>query len=253
MTGMLLHHTVTGDGPPVLLLHSTASDSRQWDPQRAALAADHTVVTPDLRGFGRSLFPPEPYADAEDVLRVLDHLGITTTALVGASGGGRVALQLASAVPERVSALVLLCAAAPGVERTPQLRAFAEREEELLEAGDVEAATEVNVRTWLGPDADEHARELLRTTQRQAFAVQLAAGEEPEERSLDVDLARITSPTTVVYGRHDLDFFRTVANYLAAGLPAAELVELPWAGHLPNLERPEETTELIRRAIRSAD
>src|SRR3954447_25088133 len=105
MTGMLLHHTVTGDGPPVLPLPSPAPDPRQWDPQRAALAADHTVVSPDLRGFGRSPFPPEPYSDAEDVLRVLDHLGIATTALVGSSGGGRVALQVASAAPERVSAL----------------------------------------------------------------------------------------------------------------------------------------------------
>src|SRR4051795_2434307 len=95
--------------------------------------------------------------------------------------------------------------------------------------------------------------ELLRTPRRRAFAIQLAACEEPEERSLDVDLGRITAPTTVVYGRHDLDFFRTVAQHLAAGLPAAKLVELPWAGHLPNLERPDETTELIRRAIRSAD
>jgi 3-oxoadipate enol-lactonase len=249
MAGMLLHHTVTGAGPPVLLLHSTASDSRQWDPQRAALAADHTVVTPDLRGFGRSPFPPEPYADAEDVLRLMDHLGIATTALVGSSGGGRVALQVASAAPERVSALVLLCAAAPGVERTPQLRAFAEREEALLEAGDVEAATELNVRTWLGPDAGAQARELLRTTQRQAFTVQLAIGEEPEERPVDIDLGRITAPTTVVCGLLDLDFFRSVAQHLVAGLPAAKYVELAWAGHLPNLERPDETTALIRRGI----
>jgi 3-oxoadipate enol-lactonase len=250
---MLLHHEVTGDGPAVLLLHSTTSDSRQWDRQRAELAAESTVVTLDLRGFGRSPLPPEPYSDAEDVLRVLDHLGIATTALVGSSGGGLVALQLASAAPERVSTLVLLCAAAPGVEPTPELRAFAQREEGLLEAGDVEAATELNVRTWLGPDAGDEARELLRTMQRQAFTVQLTAAEQAEGRELDVDLARITVPTTVVCGRHDLDFFRTVGQHLVAGLPAAEYVELPWAGHLPNLERPEETTALIRRAISRAD
>jgi len=249
---MLLHHEVTGDGPAVLLLHSTAADSRQWDPQRGLLAAERTVVAPDLRGYGRSPLPPEPYSDAEDVLRVLDHLGIETTAVVGSSGGGQVALELACAAPERVSALVLLCPAAPGVDPTADLRAFAEREEALLEAGDVDAATELNVRTWLGPDAGEEARELLRTMQRHAFTVQLAASDQAEGRSLDVDLARATAPTTVVCGAHDLDFFRAVGRRLVAGLPTAEYVELPWAGHLPNLERPDETTALIRRAIAGA-
>jgi pimeloyl-ACP methyl ester carboxylesterase len=250
---MLLHHTVSGSGPAVLLLHSTAGDSRQWDPQRDALAVERTVVTPDLRGYGGSPLPPEPYSDVEDVLRVLDSLGIVTTAVVGSSGGGHVALQLASAAPERVTALVLLCAAAPGVERTPDVRAFGEAEEALLEQGDVEAATELNVRTWLGPDAGDVARELLRTMQRHAFEVQLAAGEAAAGRDVDVHLARVTAPTTVVCGRHDLDFFAAVARHLVAGLPAAEYLELPWAGHLPNLERPDETTALIRRAITRAN
>lgn len=248
---MLLHHRVSGSGPALLLLHSTAADSGQWDAQRDALASEYTVVTPDLRGFGGSALPPEPYADAEDVLHLLDHLGIATTAVVGSSGGGHVALEVASAAPERVSALVLLCAAAPGVERTADFRDVAEREEALLRAGDVEAAIALNTSTWLGPDADDRTRERFAAMQRRAFEVQLAAGDEAEGRELGVDLARITAPATVVFGRHDLAFFGVVARHLAAGLPTAELVELPWAGHLPNLERPGETTELIRRALRS--
>ena len=105
---------MTGSGPALLLVHSTACDSRQWEPQ-LVLAEDRTVVTVDLRGFGRSPLLPEPYSDAEDVLTVLDHLGIGAAAVVGSSGGGAVALQLAANFPHRVSALVLLCAGAPGV------------------------------------------------------------------------------------------------------------------------------------------
>lgn len=249
---MLLHHRVTGSGPALLLLHSTAADSGQWDAQRDALSVEHTVVTPDLRGYGRSPLPPEPYSDAEDVLELLDHLGIATTTVVGSSGGGHVALQLASAAPERVGALVLLCAAAPGVEPTPDVQEFAEREEALLLAGDVEAATELNLRTWLGPDANAPTREHFGAMQRHAFEIELAAGEEAVGRELEVDLTRITARTTVVIGGHDLAFFREVARHLLAELPAAELVELPWAGHLPNLERPDEVTELIRRALAPA-
>ena len=245
---MLLHHTVTGSGPALLLLHSTACDSRQWDPQRL-LASGRKVITVDLRGYGQSPLPPEPFSHVTDVLEVLDHLGVRAAAVVGSSGGGHVALQLAANFPERVRALVLLCAAAPGVPPTADLRVFAELEEELLEAGDVEAATDLNVRTWLGPEADDDTRASLRVMQRQAFQMQLAAGDGVEEHCLDVDLARVSAPTTVVSGGRDLHHFAVVARHLATRLRDAEHVELDWAGHLPNLERPVETTALISRAL----
>jgi len=242
---VLVHHTVTGSGPALLLLHSTAADSRQWDRQRDELAAGRTVITPDLRGYGKSPLPAGTYSHAGDVVELLDHLGIETTAVVGSSGGGHVALQVAALVPQRVSALVLLCAAADGVEPTADLRAFAEQEHALLEVGDIEGATELNVTTWLGPEADDVTRENLRVMQNNAFRVQLAAGEDIDEEKPAVDLSHITAPTTVVCGTHDLEFFRLVARHLVTELPNAEHIELPWAGHLPNLERPAETTALI--------
>jgi len=244
-----LHHDVTGSGPALLLLHSTACDSRQWDPQRDALAERWTVVTTDFRGFGQSPLPPGPYSHAGDVLHLLDHLGIEAAAVVGSSGGGSVALQVACAAPDRVSSLVLLCAAADGVERSAALRSFGARENALLESGDIAGATRLNVETWLGPEADDAAREHVAAMQEHAFRVQLAAADQPdEEEELDVTLSRISAPTTVVFGRHDLDHFASVARYLAAGLPHAELIELDWSGHLPNLERPAAITALIDAA-----
>jgi 3-oxoadipate enol-lactonase len=144
---------------------------------------------------------------------------------------------------------VLLCADADGVEPTVDVRTFAAQEGALLDAGDIEAATELNVVTLLGPEADAAAREQLRVMQDRAFRVQLAAGEDDYEEELAVDLSRIGAPTTVVAGHHDLDFFGLIARHLASELPNAELIELPWAGHLPNLERPAEITELIVKSI----
>lgn len=69
------------------------------------------------------------------------------------------------------------------------------------------------------------------------------------EEELDVDLSRVTAATTVVSGRHDLDFFQDIARYLTTELPEAVHVDLPWAGHLPNFERPAETHALIARSI----
>jgi 3-oxoadipate enol-lactonase len=246
---VLLRYTVSGAGPALLLLHSTAADSRQWDPQRDALAAHWTVITPDLRGYGESPLPPVAYSNAGDVLALLDHLGIEQTAMVGSSGGGWVALQVASAAPDRITSLVLLCTDADGVEPTVVVRTFAAQEAALLQAGDIEAATELNVVTLLGPEADAAASEQLRVMQNRAFRVQLAAGEDDFEEDVGVDLSRISAPTTVVAGGHDLDFFGIIARHLASELPNVELIELPWAGHLPNLERPAEVTDLIVSSI----
>lgn len=247
---MVLHHLVQGSGSAVLLLHSTATDSRQWQRQVDDLSRDHTVVAPDFRGYGRSPLTSEPFSHARDVVVLLDHLGIDRCAVVGSSGGGRVALQVASAVPERVSALVLLCAAADGVAETDEMRAFAEQEGALLRQGDVDAATTLNTEMWLRPEVDEPTRESFREMQSNAFRVQLAAGEDVHDEDAVIDLSRITCPVTVVTGDRDHSWFGAVGDHLESRLPRAVRVRLPWAGHLPNLERPAETTALIRSAIR---
>ena len=180
---VILHHVVEGAGPAVLLLHSTAADGRQWQAQVRELRRDHTVVVPDLRGYGGSPLGPEPFSHAGDVVGLLDHLRIGSCAIVGSSGGGAVALQVTSLVPERVTALVLLCAAADGVEPTEELRAFAEGETALLRDGDVDGATELNVRTWLQPDVDDATRRLFRQMQSHAFQMQLAAGADVHEKT----------------------------------------------------------------------
>ena len=250
---MLLSHDVEGSGPPILLLHSGVADRRMWDDLVPALGHAFTVVRPDFRGFGDSPMPPGEYADADDLDALLDHLGLVDAAVVGSSFGGRVALELATLHPARVSSLVLLCAAYRGVEPTADVQEFGAEEDRLLEAGDVEGATELNVRTFLGPDASEQTRERLVAMQRRAFEVQLAADEQdppPQPRRVEVDPSAVAVPTVVVSGAHDLDLFREVAAVLAREVPGAEAVELDWAGHLPSLERPDAVLALLLDVLR---
>jgi 3-oxoadipate enol-lactonase len=131
------------------------------------------------------------------------------------------------------------------------LRTIWRREQSLLEAGDLSGATDLMVDTWLGPDADQDHRALLRTMQRRAYEVQVTGGDDGEPEDWPVTMAEITVPVTVVVGQLDHPFFRATARALAEGLPDAHLVELPWAGHLPSLERPAETARLVAAALGS--
>jgi pimeloyl-ACP methyl ester carboxylesterase len=224
-----------------------------WDPQMPVLVnAGYRVVRCDMRGFGQTPMPDQPHNNAQDVMDLLDLLGVEHAVLVGASGGGRVALEVAARWPQRVTSLALLCTALAGHEPSDELRAFGEREDALLEAGDIAGATELNVDTWLGPHADEATREKVRRMQRHAFEVQLAAVEEFEPIRAEIDLAAITAPSLLISGSHDLTDFRQIAVRLSEQLADARHLELAWAGHLPSIERPDALNQVLIDFLREA-
>jgi pimeloyl-ACP methyl ester carboxylesterase len=245
---MTLAYEVCEDGPALVLLHSAVCDRRMWDPQWPALCdAGYRVVRCDFRGFGDSPVADRPYGDAADVADLLDHLGLEQVALVGSSHGGEVALEVAATRPEAVTALALLCSAMPGHVPGTELRSFTERKNALLAADDIAGAVELNVTTWLGPEASEEAREQVRRMQRHAFEVQATA--KFASTGAPVDLARITAPCLAVSGAHDLADFREIAVGLPERIAGARHLELPWAGHLPGLERPAVMTDLLIRFL----
>jgi pimeloyl-ACP methyl ester carboxylesterase len=257
---MLLAHDDDGDhggAPAVVLLHASVGDRRMWEPVRGHLAHTFRVVTPDLRGYGDTPLPPEPYSDADDVATLLDHLGIADAAIVGTSFGGRVALELAARHPARVRQLVLFSPALRGIARGADIQAFDDAEAAMLAAHDVEGAVRLNLNTWLGPEATLAAREALAGMQRRAFEIQLAADDDaartgvaPQPEQVDVDLTRIAVPTLVLAGGRDLEHSRTVAAQIAATVPGSEHLVLPWAAHLAPLERPDAVVSLLLDTLR---
>jgi pimeloyl-ACP methyl ester carboxylesterase len=226
-----------------LLVHAGVADSRMWARQVADLKTSHRVITVDLRGYGETPSAPQ-YSDAGDVLAVLEQLGAHDVTAVGASFGGYVVQQVASRRPDLFARLVLICAPTDNVVPDDDLRALWGEENKLLEAGDVDGATDLTVRRWIGPEADDEARELLGVMQKRAYDVQLAAGDVDNEE-WPVEPEKLTVPVRLITGEHDFRFFADSADYLAERLPAAERIQLPWAGHLPTLERPAEALKLI--------
>ncbi|TDC03181.1 alpha/beta fold hydrolase [Nonomuraea longispora] len=245
---MTLCYDSSGDGPALVLLHSAVCDRHMWAPQWPALRdAGYYVVWCDFRGFGDSPVADRPYRDAADVADLLDHLGLERVALVGSSHGGEVALEVAATRPEAVTAVALLCSAMPGHVPGPELRSFTERKNALLAAGNIAGAVELNVTTWLGPEASGEVREQVRQMCRHAVETHAAA--KFASTAAPVDLARITAPCLAVSGAHDLADFREIAVGLPERIAGARHLELPWAGHLPSLERPAVVTDLLIRFL----
>ncbi|MFF1818311.1 alpha/beta fold hydrolase [Kribbella sp. NPDC058245] len=240
---MTISYDVVGNGPPILLVHAGVADRRMWSAQVEELSHTHQVITPDLRGYGETPVAPK-YSDAGDLLDLLDHLGLTHVTAVGASYGGYVVQQAASRRPDLFTRLVLICAPTDNVEPDDALRALWAEENALIEAGDVEAATELTVQRWIGPEADDEARSLLRTMQRRAYDLQIPAGDVDNEE-YPVTPEALTMPVRLITGAHDFQFFTDSATYLQDRLANAERIDLPWAGHLPTLERPAEALQLI--------
>jgi 3-oxoadipate enol-lactonase len=252
---MTLHHAVTGDGPAVLLVHAGVADSRMWAPVAERLAASYRVVTCDLRGFGRTPLEPGRVSHAADLAALLDDLGIERVAVVGASFGGHVALELALREPARVSALALLDALLDEFEPSEEFEAFAAAEDAALEAGDVDEAVAANVRMWVKrpgarrpEEADPAVVALVADMQRAAFEAQLGVDAELEEPDPPVArrLGEIRVPALVVVGTDDVEDFHGIARRLTTELPGARpLVTIAGAAHLPALERPAQTAQLL--------
>jgi pimeloyl-ACP methyl ester carboxylesterase len=108
----LVYFTERGLGPPLLLVHGLMVTGEMFEPVIEHFASRYRVIVPDLRGHGRSRGLPPPYTVAQlasDLVRLLDHLGIASTAVLGYSQGGATAQQLALDHPERCNRLVLAC------------------------------------------------------------------------------------------------------------------------------------------------
>jgi pimeloyl-ACP methyl ester carboxylesterase len=226
----------------IVLLHSALGDSRLWDREVELLRErGYDAVAPDLPGSGEEPMPRETFSFVERVAELLPAV------LVGNSFGGGIALRTALAYPDRVPRLVLVAAGVPGHEYGPDVRAFWEREATLVEAGDLDAATELNLEFWVAPEHHDQ----VRPQQRRALELQ-TAHEEPEVEWPEVrPLSELSMPTLVVVGESDKADFLEQGRRIAAEAPLARLEIVPGAGHLVAVEAPDRFRSLLLEFLES--
>ena len=244
VNGARLWYDETGSGDAVLLLHGGLGDSGLWEPVVPFLAERFRTIRTDLRFFGRSTGPAVPWSWQEDVVGVLDALEIDRAALVGLSLGGKLALDVALAHPERLWALGLVASTLGGHDGA----AYSEEQEARYEAaeaeGDLEAAMAIDLEVWAPLGTDARIRELWRAT---PDAKALPDGVEPlpptgapaKER-----LGKLAVPSLVVTVAHDPAGMREVGPLVAGAAPDARHFELD-SDHYVTLREPELLSGLL--------
>src|SRR5262249_3508867 len=116
--GVRIHYLTSGSGEPIVLLHGYAQNSHMWQPLISELAKTHTVIAPDLRGFGNSSRPEVGYDKktmAQDIHALAESLHLTRIRIVGHDIGLMVAYAYAAQYPSEVDRIVLMDAFLPGV------------------------------------------------------------------------------------------------------------------------------------------
>lgn len=213
-----------GSGAPVILLHGGLGHSGNWGHQVAALLENsYRVIVIDTRGHGRSTRDHRPYSYellAQDVLAVMDRLGIAKAALVGWSDGACTAMILAAHNPERVSGVFFFaCNMDPGGAKA---------------LGDLPPV----VHRCFKRHVADYALLSATPDQFKAFHEAVTRMMQTEPNFTAQALSRITVPVIVALGEQDEFIHREHVEYLARTIPGAKLVMLENVSHFAPLQRP---------------
>lgn len=244
-----VHHRVEGpdEAPVVVLVGSLGTTLEMWDEQARALAERFRVLRYDMRGHGRSPVPAGPYsiADlAEDLVALLDRLGIERAAICGLSIGGMTAMAAAHDHPSRVDRLILCCTSA----HMPPAEAWHERATTVRAQG-AGAVADAVLERWFTPGFAASHPEVVASL-RQGLAETPAEGyasccEAIADLDLRDSLAAIEAPTLVISGAEDPATPPEHGRLIADGIPGASLRIVEGAAHLANIEQPAAITAAL--------
>ncbi len=258
-----LSYSVSGEGPPVTLLHGFTQSGRSWLEVISRMPAGWMWIMPDLRGHGETQTAPDAPCSMDACTRDLemlwDHLGVTRSHLVGYSMGGRLALHVAARRPQRILSLLTIGAHA-GLEE--EARDGRRRGDAALAQRIEEEGLEAFVNYWT-------SQPLFAGLERRgpAFVAQVRAGRLSNDVAGLVcsllgmgagtmepvwdDLAHLDVPCTFVAGQLDHGYVAS-ARRLAATVPKGRIEIVPRAGHTVHQERPDAFARVLANHLAAA-
>jgi pimeloyl-ACP methyl ester carboxylesterase len=254
VNGIKLNYEVYGQGTAMLLVHAFPLNHTMWQPQVEALSDVCQLITPDMRGFGRSEVPEGPYTMdvfADDLAGLLDTLNIQQVILAGLSMGGYIAFAFLRRHAARVQALVL--ADTRATADTEQAREGRETNAQLVERQGPEAIADMMLPNLISTHASAELRTHLRTVIRGNHPAGIASALRgmalrPDSTSL---LSQINVPTLLLVGNEDTLTAPGEMQDMQQAIAGSKLVEIPNAAHIANLENPTAFHAALRDFVQS--
>ncbi len=239
--GIQVNYTVEGEGPWVVMSHSLACNLSMWDEQAAALSKRYRVLRYDLRGHGGTEAPSGDYTFdmlAYDAHALLDALGIKSCHWVGLSIGGMIGQEFALKFPGVFKTLVL---ADTSSRNPPEAKPVWEARVKTAREKGMDGVVEPTLQRWLTepyrkshPETAARLAAMIRSTPVAGYAGCCAA-----IPTLDFTdrLKSIKIPTLVIVGEQDPGAPPEVAKVIHQNIAGSELVVIPSAAHIANLEQ----------------
>jgi pimeloyl-ACP methyl ester carboxylesterase len=256
-----VRYLAAGAGWPLLLVHGFPLNAEMWRPQLERVPDNWRFIAPDLRGFGRSAaeMETEPGAMtmaeyADDLVELLDALEIDRAVVGGLSMGGYVTFALFRRAAERFSGLVL--ADTRPQPDAPEGRQARRAMSELVRRSGPAPIADQMMPKLLGPTTQQE-RPALADDVRRLITSNSIAGIDAAIHAMmsrpdsTPDLARVAAPTLVVVGEEDVVTPVADSRLLSRAIPRSRLVVLPQAGHLSNLEAPDEFSRAVEDFLTS--
>ena len=246
-------YETTGEGQPLVLVHGHPFDHTMWHPQVKVFSNWYKVITPDLRGYGKSSLPAtgetrfEDYAT--DILLLLDKLKVESFHLAGLSMGGQIIMEIFRQAPGRIKTLIFADTFA-GLD-TPEIKQGRYDTATRLEKEGMNAYSDEVIYKMIKPahvtsmpDVSGHVLKMMKGASPAGAATALRARAERINYLTGV-LPEIDIPTLVIVGRDDEFTPVAKAEELKANLQNCKLVVIEEAGHMPNLEHPDEFNTVV--------
>lgn len=238
--------------PWLVFSHSLACDHAMWDAQVQAFA-DYRLLRFDTRGHGASEAPPGDYTIemlAADVVGVLDQLAIERCHFVGLSMGGMIGMQFALRYPTRLSSLTL---ADTTSRYPPESRTLWEQRLKLVREHGMDAIVPSTLDRWFTPEFRESQPEVVAKIAQQIRATPLqgysGCAHAISHINLIARLSTIDCPTLVMVGESDLGTPQSMSEDIVRAIPGSRLDVIRNAGHLSNVEQPEQFNTFLRQFL----
>jgi 3-oxoadipate enol-lactonase len=266
VNGTRLAYDEAGEGHPFVMIHGGLVDRHLWDDQFEVFAQHYRVIRYDIRAFGESAMPTEPFSMIEDLYQLMKFLNIEKTYLMGLSMGGALAIDFTVAHPEMIDALIPVASGVNGFEppNTPETQQMmAEWEtigkqiETLLDKGRFDEAIEIENRLWTdGPNrtpeqVNPNVRKRVHDMELHNYQEQAKAGngELPEptepEKPAFAHQSEIHVPTLIIVGDADVVAILFQAQILESGIAGAKKAIIPNTAHHLNMEEPEKFNNIV--------